>query len=478
MNNKGGDVKFIKFTGFNGYLAEKKHSLYPIHNLTWQVNEGEHWLLLGANGAGKSALSFALTGAAKSESGEFYSTFNHIEIVSSDIQKQMLKEELDKESPTLNCDFLYSSTPNNIDISLSKSLINLFNFEHLLQRYFRDLSTGETRKLLLIKAISSRPELLVLDEPFDGLDTEMVKTLHALLQTLKNQVTFVFVLNRYGETPHFVSHYGYVNKGELQHTIATPNAEQRDDLLKLLHLERTPLVIPPPNSNQVITQKNVVSPLVTLKEAKVTYADRVIFSNLNWQINKHQHWQLTGSNGSGKTCLLNLITGDNPQCYSNDINVFGFQRGSGESIWDIKQHIGYISNALHMDYRVSVSALNTIISGFFDSIGLYQKPTDEHIVVAKKWLALLGLADKQNISFTQLSYGDQRMLLIARAMVKHPTLLILDEPCLGLDEPNRQRVLLLIEKICAAKSSTVVYVNHHSEDKITGIEHYLSMNDY
>ena len=152
-----------------------------------------------------------------------------------------------------------------------------------------------------------------------------------------------------------------------------------------------------------------------------------------------------------------------------------FSVAVARGIWQIKQYIGYISNALHMEYRVSISALNTIVSGFYDSIGLYQKPTQIQLDIAMQWLALLGLSELKNTPFTQLSYGDQRMLLIARAMVKHPTLLILDEPCLGLDEANRQRVLLLIEKICAAGSSTVIYVNHHAKDKITGIEHYLDM---
>ena len=123
-------------------------------------------------------------------------------------------------------------------------------------------------------------------------------------------------------------------------------------------------------------------------------------------------------------------------------------------------------------------ACHILVDLFYDSIGLYQKPTESQVNTAKQWLALIGLSDKQNSSFTQLSYGDQRMLLIVRAMVKHPTLLILDEPCLGLDEANRQRVLILIEKICAANTSTVIYVNHHAADKIKGIEHYLKMEDF
>jgi len=152
-----------------------------------------------------------------------------------------------------------------------------------------------------------------------------------------------------------------------------------------------------------------------------------VFEHVDWRIEPGQHWQLTGPNGSGKTCLLNLITGDHPQCYINDIFVCGYRRGSGESIWDIKQHIGYVSSALQWDYRVSISCRNVIISGFYDSIGLYTKATDLQNEVANQWLEVLGLQD------------------------------------------------LLIEKICAGSESTVIYVNHHAQDHIEGIEHYLAL---
>ena len=196
---------------------------------------------------------------------------------------------------------------------------------------------------------------------------------------------------------------------------------------------------------------------------------------MNWTIERGQHWQVTGPNGSGKTCLLNLITGDHPQCYVNDIFVFGMQRGSGESIWDIKQHLGYVSSALQWEYNVSVSVKNAIISGFFDSIGIYQKYSDRQSEIADQWLYLLGMEKRANQPFSQLSFGDQRLILIARAMVKHPPLLILDEPCLGLDDLNRQLVLALIEKICLGSETTVLYVNHRSQDNIPGIQNHLPM---
>ena len=490
-------MQAITFKKFNGYLASSNSNnsniasigSYAINNLNWQVNQGEHWLLLGKNGSGKSALTATLIGQAICESGTRNSSIERIGIVSSDAQKQLLNKELEQDEPSLVSEILYSANVD-FDTGICQRLIEAFAFERLLNRHFRDLSTGETRKLLLIKALSSKPDLLVLDEPFEGLDAHSVTKMREVLSELSadtsTEISFVLVLNRLDHIPAFVTHYGYVNEGQLQHTLVNPSAEQKADLLKLLHIETTDLTIPKTESAHAFkTFEGEV--LVKLKNAKVAYGGEAIFQNLNWTIKRHQHWQLSGRNGSGKTCLLNLITGDNPQCYSNDIEVFGYQRGSGESIWQIKQHIGYMSNALHMDYRVGVSALNTIISGFFDSIGLYQPPTDEQKNIAKQWLELLGLGEKSSTPFTQLSYGDQRMLLIARAMVKHPTLLILDEPCLGLDEANRLRVLLLIEKICAASvegasvdgvGSTVIYVNHHAEDRIKGIEHYLAMEDF
>lgn len=468
-------MQSIQLQAFRGYLQGQGQSRYHINDLSWQVNQGEHWLLLGANGAGKSAITAALAGEAKHSSGKRSCSIDAVQLVSSDAQKQLINKELKNDKQSSVKELLLGTA--NYDVDLALRLINILDFEKLLARHFRELSTGETRKLLLIKALSSRPNLVVLDEPFDGLDVESSTALNVILAQLSEYISFVFVVNRVDEIPAFITHYGYVNQGCLQSILAHPNAEQVADLLKLLHLEHSQLNIPERDSAQVqgVFTGNT---LVKLSQASVSYSGLSIFTGLDWTINKHQHWQLSGKNGSGKTCLLNLITGDNPQCYNNNIEVFGFKRGTGESIWDIKQHIGFISNALHMDYRVSISALNTIVSGFYDSIGLYQTPSDAQINIAKQWLALIGLEEQYNTSFTQLSYGDQRLLLIARAMVKHPTLLILDEPCLGLDEANRQRVLLLIEKICAAGSSTVIYVNHHAADKINGIENYLKMEDF
>ncbi|PID46338.1 MAG: molybdenum ABC transporter ATP-binding protein [Proteobacteria bacterium] len=362
-----------------------------------------------------------------------------------------------------------------VDYPLALELAELFGLGNLLDRAFRKLSTGESRKMMLVRALANQPELLVLDEPFDGLDVDMYAQLQSYLSQLSNTVPMVIVLNRLDECPDFITDIAYVENGELHHRIKRNDETAYAELYQLLHLKTTDLEVPAADPENAIPALDAGEPLVHLTNASIRYADTVIFEGLNWTIQPNEHWQLSGPNGSGKTGLLSLITGDHPQCYTNDIFVFGFQRGSGESIWQIKQFIGYVSTALQWEYRVSISLRNVIISGFYDSIGLYSKATERQKQIADEWLALLGMADRADYPFNKLSYGDQRLLLIARAMVKHPPLLILDEPCLGLDDMNRQLVLALIEKICASTETSVLYVNHHPEDKIKGIERHLSL---
>lgn len=214
-------------------------------------------------------------------------------------------------------------------------------------------------------------------------------------------------------------------------------------------------------------------PLVEIKNGKVEYVSGLIFSGVNWRIEAGQHWQVRGPNGCGKSTLLGLILGDHPQCYSNDITLFGRPRGSGESIWEIKQRIGIVSSALHLQYRVSCSALDVLLSGFFDSIGLYHKPTKLQHDLAKEWLAILHMSELAHISFKQLEYGQQRLLLIGRALIKKPLLLILDEPYQGLDFINRTLVMRTLEMIAHHHLSQLLYVSHHREDALPSIKHFI-----
>jgi len=286
----------------------------------------------------------------------------------------------------------------------------------------------------------------------------------------------VLVLNRFDECPDFITHVAYMDDGQLLQQVDRSDEAATAELHQLLHLKTSDLAVPAADPAASLPPLDPNAPLVRLTGATVRYTDNLVFEDLDWTIEANEHWQVSGPNGSGKTCLLSLITGDHPQCYVNDINVFGFQRGTGESIWQIKQYIGYVSTALQWEYRVGTSLKNVIISGFYDSIGLYTRSTDTQKAIADDWLALLGMDGRADEPFTGLSFGEQRLALIARAMVKHPPLLILDEPCLGLDDMNRQLVLALIERICHSGETTVLYVNHRLQDRIPGIEHHLALD--
>jgi len=281
--------------------------------------------------------------------------------------------------------------------------------------------------------------------------------------------------------PSFCQQLVLMQSGTIQWQTPIDNdlAEQLTHISQLQHMQQQDLVLPDKDSESFAPHPlDANAPLVKLINVKVNYTENIVFSGLNWTIQPQQHWQISGPNGSGKTCLLNLITGDHPQCYVNDIYVFGFQRGSGESIWQIKQYIGYLSNAFHLDYRVNCSLLHVVLSGFYDSIGMYHQATKNQIVLAEQWLALMGLEKQTTTPFQELSFGDQRLVLLARAMAKHPALLILDEPCNGLDDINRLKVLALIELLAKGGRTTLLYVNHHQEDGIPSIKNHLSMTDF
>lgn len=454
---------------------------FVLENINWLIEADQHWVVVGGNGAGKSALAAVLASHGEVLNGAISGIPEKVSLVSFEAQALLIDAERKKDDADL-LDIISEGTlvremldESGTDLEMQTKLIQAFKFGSLLEQGFRKLSSGETRKLMLIRALSSSPDLIILDEPFEGLDQESSAYLSTLLFNISNHVQIVLVQNRIDEIPSFVTHCAYMNHGKLEDVFESDDSDSMNHLHQLLHLKTTNLQIPASDKDFSAPDLDSSESLVRIRNGRIAYGDTIIFEGLDWTIESGKHWQVTGPNGSGKTCLLNLITGDHPQCYVNDILIFGIQRGTGESIWDIKQHIGYVSSALQWEYTVSVSVRNTIISGFYDSIGIYQKFTELQAEIADHWLQLLDMEGRTNQPFTHLSFGDQRLVLIARAMVKHPTLLILDEPCLGLDNLNRQRVLALIEKICEGIETTVLYVNHKSQDSIKGINHHLAM---
>ena len=479
-------MSLVSISGCQAIFAEHFH--LNIDSLT--IKPLQHTVVLGPNGSGKSALAALVAGDGVLLGGK-RQVISNVAWVSVEQQQALIEAEKQKDCadildiiaiPTTVEEILLEGLDSkDIDQTLLARVSHVLALTDMLQRPFRALSTGETRKLLLAKALLSQPELLILDEPWDGLDQQACADFNELLLEICTQTTLILVLNRLSEVPKFCQQLVLIKSGSIQWQTQVEDdlAAQLTHISQLQHMQQQDLILPAKDGDSFAPHPlDANAPLVKLSNVKVNYGDNIVFSNLHWTIQPQQHWQVTGPNGSGKTCLLNLITGDHPQCYVNDIYVFGYQRGSGESIWQIKQYIGYLSNGFHLDYRVNCSLLHLVLSGFYDSIGLYQQATSNQMALAQQWLALMGLGKHTSTPFQALSFGDQRLALIARAMVKHPALLILDEPCNGLDDINRLKVLALIDILAREGSTTLLYVNHHQQDVIPSIKHHLSMTDF
>ena len=204
--------------------------------------------------------------------------------------------------------------------------------------------------------------------------------------------------------------------------------------------------------------------MVRLNKVSIRYGDRTILKELDWTVMRGQKWALSGENGAGKSTLLSLVCADNPQSYACDIRLFGRKRGTGESIWEIKKHIGYVSPEMHRAYLKNLPAIEIVASGLHDSIGLYKRPHAGQMAVCEWWMDIFGIAALKDKPFLQLSSGEQRLALLARAFVKDPELLILDEPLHGLDTYNRRRVKKIIEAFCHRRDKTMIMVTHYENE--------------
>ena len=201
-----------------------------------------------------------------------------------------------------------------------------------------------------------------------------------------------------------------------------------------------------------------------MKNVSIAYGDRTILKDLNWIVNNGDKWSLSGENGAGKSTLLSLICADNPQSYACDISLFGRKRGSGESIWDIKKNIGYVSPEMHRAYKENRPSIDIVASGLHDSIGLYKKPQAGQMAICEFWMNIFGILHLRDKLFQQISSGEQRLVLLARAFVKDPQLLILDEPLHGLDTLNRHLVKNIIETFSSRNNKTLIMVTHYKKE--------------
>jgi len=455
------------------------------------LEEGEHIAIIGRNGSGKSMFVDMLTGRHPVYPGmvtysfdEPYNNLKHItfrDTYGGDndrtyfLQQRWNQMEIDEETPTVGSkleeayQLAGDDTPQRR--ALQKHIYEIFHLEPLLDKYIILLSSGELRKYKLAASLFTNPKVLIMENPFIGLDAQTRDQLKELLTMLtKEGLQIILVLAKTDEIPDFITHIVEVREMRVLRKVSSfEKRGMRNEERGARNEER----------GMRNEERGTRNEIIHFNKVSIRYGERTILKDLDWTVRQGEHWALSGDNGSGKSTLLSLVCADNPQAYACDISLFGHKRGSGESIWDIKRHIGYVSPEMHRSYKQNIPAIQIVASGLKDTIGLYVRPNEAEREQCRKWLEVFGIGHLADRKFMEMSSGEQRLVLLARAFVKEPDLLILDEPLHGLDDENRVMVKEIVDKYCEDPSRTLIYVTHYKEELPHCIDHsiFLKKND-
>ena len=442
---------------------------------------GEQVAIVGENGAGKSLLIDMLTGKSRLASGELIASVGRMRSVAfrdsyggadANYYYQQRWNQTEQDDVPIVAEQMGKVN----DEALLNELLDLFNLHPMLQKKIILLSSGELRKLQLMKALLDEPQLLIIDNPFIGLDIDARQLLLQILAKMadSSRVQLVLVLSRLDDIPPFITHVVEVKDRVV---VGKLSREAYLSTLQIAHPDYSDLhqrILALPDANEAWEGDEAIR----LNNVCIRYGERTILHQLNWVVKRGEKWALTGANGSGKSTLLSLICADNPQGYAQDISLFGRKRGTGESIWEIKKRIGYVSPEMHRAYQKNLPAIEIVASGLHDSIGLYKRPRPEQMGICLWWMEVMGIASLHNRPFLTLSSGEQRLCLLARAFVKDPQLLVLDEPLHGLDTYNRRRVKQIIESFACRKDKTLIMVTHYEEELPACINHHLRLQKH
>lgn len=449
--------------------------------LSLLLRKGEHLAIVGPNGAGKSLLVDVLLGRyplckgsleydfSPSRSQRVYENVKYITFRdtygSADAnycyQLRWNTHDQDEAIPTVRA-LLGDVT----DGELFDEVIGMFALEHLLDKRIVLLSSGELRKFQLAQALLASPRLLVIDNPFIGLDASTRDLLCSVLARLasRGNLQIILVLSMLDDIPQFITSVLPVED------MCVGDKVSRDEYLARLDIvydvaaikmaQQRVLSLP----SKTVHNYEAGGEVVRLNNVTVKYDDRTILAGLDWVVQQGDVWALSGENGAGKSTLLSLVCADNLQSYACDISLFGRKRGTGESIWEIKKNIGYVSPEMHRSYLRNLPVIDIVASGLHDSIGLYVNTPENELAACDWWLETFGLSHLRNKSFLKISSGEQRLVLLARAFVKDPSLIILDEPLHGLDTYNRRMVRAVIEAFTQRPGKTTLFVTHYEEE--------------
>ena len=496
------------------------------------LDEGEHIAIIGSNGSGKTCLVDLLTGKNILCQGSLEYDFgpdtkptaygNIVQLTFEDalgsvekpyyFQQRFNSQDRD-ESPLVSTVLKRALASGNVsatglsadearaaghgltveearaagaeddEVFLSNPLLDTFKMRPLLQKRMVLLSSGEMRRYQLFKYLIKRPKVLIVDNPFIGLDALMREQLNQFFQMLvdSKEVQIIMILSMLNDVPPYLTHVVEVKdmkvgkkktRAEYLDSFSIPygnflSDDLRQQIIDIPIHEVANLTTDGTESNEIICIRNL--------SLQLPESERILYGGLNWTVRRGDKWALQGHNGSGKSTLLSLICADHPAAYACDISLFGRRRGTGESIWEIKKNIGFVSPEFHRAYKENRPAIDIVASGLHDSVGLYKRPHPDQIEICRLWMNVFGIEHLKDRLFLSLSAGEQRLCLLARAFVKDPALLILDEPLHGLDTYRRQLVREIITTFCQRPDKTLIMVTHYAEELPAEITQNLTL---
>lgn len=494
-----------------------RHPTFRMKNpVNLRIEDHEQVAIVGTNGSGKSRLVDIITGRYPLLLNEVRYDFGHqaFKLASENIryisfrdsygdsdgtyyyQQRWNQHDIDESTPTAGTllqealDTAMQHTGYGLDETqkavaetrrrqLKEILYQIFHLDSLLDKYIISLSSGELRKFQLTKALLAAPRVLIMDNPFIGLDQQTRNQLSDLLRSLidETDLQVVLVLSKTDDLPDFITHVIPVEDLDVQSKMERGAylAQRVLPSCGQLTEDKAVCIASLPERPEARLASLQGDEIVHCRHVDIRYGNRHILSALDWTVRRGEKWALYGENGAGKSTLLSLVCADNPQSYACHIELFGRKRGSGESIWEIKRHIGYVSPEMHRAYLKDLPAIDIVASGLNDSVGLYVRPKPEQRAICETWMHLFGIGHLKDRTFLTLSSGEQRLCLLARAFVKDPELLILDEPLHGLDDANRQLVREIIDTFAQRKDKTLIMVTHYMEELPSCITHHLHL---
>jgi molybdate transport system ATP-binding protein len=436
-----------------------------LRDLNWIINRGENWVISGISGSEKTSLAKIIAGSlcaigdvninfdnesnlpAKTLLVESWYQFKNIEGVANFYYQQRYTSQQAKDTLTVHAELTSYAKENGLHLDQVEPILEALNFSSFASSQLIELSSGEHKKLQLVKALWLKPQLLIIDQPYTGLDSLSRKNLNILLDEIVAEGVQLILITNDNELPSSINRLAKINEGQL---VEIHKIEEAQTVV--IQSKEIPSFL---KEAPVYTSSQIAK----MVDVNISYGDKQVLKNINWEVKAGEKWLLQGHNGSGKSTLLSLINGDHPQSYANELYLFGNKRGSGESIWDIKQHIGLISPEFHWYFDATATVWQSIASGFYDTVGLFQQLSYSKAQQVDELIEYFGLTEYKNKLLIHLPLGKQRLVLLARTIIKNPELLILDEPCQGLDRQQTQHFNQLIDEVCA-NGMTVIYVGH------------------